>query len=101
MLSAWIYVLVWEARVNSRRNEQALTGPEDLYVLLLVLSSLRDGSTTNECSVKMVDTNEDELEYDIFVTRENFHLGKSEPIYLLRNKHGRGSDEQSGENLLM
>ena len=54
--------------MNSPRNEQALTGPEDLYVLLLVLSSLRDGNTTNECSVKMVDTNEDEIEYDIFVT---------------------------------
>ena len=81
--------------MNSPRNEQALTGPEDLYVSLLVLSSLRDGNTTNECSVKMVDTNEDEIEYDIFVIRKKFHLGISETIYLLRNKHGKDSKEPS------
>ena len=61
---------------------------------LLVLSSLRDGNTTNECSVKMVDTIEEEIECDIFVIRENFHLGKSETIYLLCNKHKRDSEEQ-------
>ena len=54
---------------------------------LVVLGSLHDGNTANECSVKMLDTNEDVIEYDILVTRENFNLGKSEPIYLLRNKH--------------
>ena len=96
MLSAWIYVLVWGATVNSRRNEQALTWPEDLYVRVAACPIfLRDGNTTNECSVKMVDTNEDEIEYDIFVTWENFHLGKSELLYLLCNKHRRGSEEQS------
>ena len=49
----------------------------------------------------MVDTNEDEIEYDILVTRENFNLGKSEPIYLLRNKHRRGSEEQSPGEIYM
>ena len=66
---------------------------------LLVLSFLRGGNATNECSVKMVDTNKDQIEYEMFVTRENFHLGKSEPIYLLRNKHIRGSEEQSPRDI--
>ena len=51
---------------NSLHNEQAVTGPED--VQLLLLSSLLDGDPTMQCSVNTVDTNEDEIEYDFLVT---------------------------------
>ena len=51
---------------NYPRIEQAVAGPEE--VLLHLLSSLRDGDTTVQCSVKTVDTNEDEMEYDLLVT---------------------------------
>ena len=57
-----MYESVLGERVHSPRNEQTVTRPED--VSLLVQSSLHDGNTTIESSVKTVDTNEDELECD-------------------------------------